>query len=61
MVHISKVIRAKKLALKMIRGDEASQYKKLADYEKELERSNEGSKLFMNIENLAYVCVPDCQ
>lgn len=42
-MHEPKVIRAKKLALKIIKGDEVGQYKKLVDYERELERSNEGS------------------
>ncbi len=64
-IHRSKVGRGKTLALMMLRGDEAEQYAKLADYGGELRARNPGTQFLLGLENLlfkrVFICMAACK
>ena len=62
----TKLQRARRLAMKIIHGDEAGQYKMLWDYANEVRRSNPGSSFFVALDeksrfNKAYMCLDACK
>ena len=62
----TKLQRARRLAMKIIHGDEAGQYKMLWDYANEIRRSNPGSSFFVALDdqarfNKAYMCIDACK
>ena len=61
----SKLQRARRLAMKIIHGDEEGQYKLLWHYGNEIRRSNPGSSFFLALDNQArfnkaYMCLDAC-
>ncbi|XP_020148709.1 protein FAR-RED IMPAIRED RESPONSE 1-like [Aegilops tauschii subsp. strangulata] len=62
----SKLQRARRLAMKIIHGDEEGQYKLFWDYGNEIRRSNPGSSFFLALNNQArfnkaYMCLDACK
>ena len=62
----TKLQRARRLAMKIIHGDEEGQYKLLWDYGNEIRRSNPGSSFFLALDdkagfNKAYMCLDACK